>query len=91
MVVGDPRLLAGLTLPGLSVAVDATFLVRGQSRLHEPPGSPEDVDLVSWPAGAFRPEVAPGEPGSPEAVRPLYVRMPDADIHITRMRDPWAS
>ena len=32
----------------------------------------------------------PGEPGSPEAVKPIYVRSPDADIHITKMRDPWA-
>jgi hypothetical protein len=31
-----------------------------------------------------------GEPGSPEAVKPIYVRSPDADIHITKMRDPWA-
>lgn len=31
-----------------------------------------------------------GEPGTPETVRPIYVRAPDADIHITKMRDPWA-
>ena len=31
-----------------------------------------------------------GELGSPEAVKPIYVRSPDADIHITKMRDPWA-
>jgi tRNA threonylcarbamoyladenosine biosynthesis protein TsaB len=35
--------------------------------------------------------IAAGAPGSPETVRPLYVRMPDADVHITRMKDPWAS
>ena len=30
-----------------------------------------------------------GEPGSPELVNPIYVRPPDADTHITKMRDPW--
>ncbi len=96
VAVGDPRLLDGLALSGLSVAVDAAFLLRGQSRLREPVGRLGGVDLASWLAGALRPEgrdrwAVPGEPGSPEAVRPLYVRMPDADIHITRMKDPWAS
>lgn len=96
VAVGDPRLLAVLALPGLSVSVDAAFLLRGQSRLREPLGRLGGVDLASWLVGTLRPEgrdqrVAPGEPGSPEAVRPLYVRMPDADIHITRMKDPWAS
>ena len=33
--------------------------------------------------------VRAGEPGSPERVNPIYVRPPDADIHITKMRDPW--
>ena len=28
--------------------------------------------------------------GSPETVRPIYVRAPDADMHITKMKDPWA-
>jgi tRNA threonylcarbamoyl adenosine modification protein YeaZ len=28
--------------------------------------------------------------GTPEAVRPIYVRSPDADVHITKMKDPWA-
>jgi tRNA threonylcarbamoyladenosine biosynthesis protein TsaB len=91
VAVGDPRLLAGLALPGLSAAVDAAFLVRCQSHLREPLGSLGGVDLASWLGGAFRSKVEPGELGSPEAVRPLYVRMPDADIHITRMKDPWAS
>jgi len=31
----------------------------------------------------------PGEVGAPESVRPIYVRAPDADIHITKMKDPW--
>jgi tRNA threonylcarbamoyladenosine biosynthesis protein TsaB len=108
VAVGDPRLLADLGLRGLSVAVDAAFLLRGQSRLREPAGSRGGDDLASWLAdalvsrgrdqtrraaerGLFPGAAAPGEIGSPESVRPLYVRMPDADIHITRMKDPWAS
>lgn len=31
-----------------------------------------------------------GDIGSPESVVPVYVRPPDADIHIKKMRDPWA-
>ena len=38
-------------------------------------------------AGAPR----PGDVGTPESVRPIYVRSPDADVHITKMRDPWAA
>ncbi len=30
-----------------------------------------------------------GKSGAPESVKPIYVRSPDADIHITKMRDPW--
>ncbi|MBC7293311.1 MAG: hypothetical protein H5T84_04235 [Thermoleophilia bacterium] len=33
----------------------------------------------------------PGDPGSPEAVVPIYVRPPDADVHIKKMRDPFAA
>ncbi|NLO28703.1 MAG: tRNA (adenosine(37)-N6)-threonylcarbamoyltransferase complex dimerization subunit type 1 TsaB [Actinobacteria bacterium] len=33
----------------------------------------------------------PGDIGTPESVRPIYVRSPDADVHITKMRDPWAA
>ncbi len=56
-----------------------------------------------WPPRAVRPEAGPsprgemvgwdpaaGAPGTPEAVKPIYVRSPDADIHITKMKDPWA-
>jgi hypothetical protein len=32
-----------------------------------------------------------GDAGTPEAVTPIYVRSPDADIHITKMKDPWAA
>jgi len=108
LLVGDPRLISGLPLPGLPVPMDAAFLLRGQSRLREPAGSHGGADLAPWLAGALcrrehegsggvtpdRPlpgAIAPGEWGSPEAVHPLYIRMPDADVHITRMKDPWAS
>ena len=36
-------------------------------------------------------ELEVGQVGSPESVKPIYVRAPDADIHITKMRDPWAT
>lgn len=71
LAMGDATLLARLPMPGLPMAVEAAFLVRGRSRLV--------------------PRPAPGDWGSPESVRPLYVRRPDADVHITRMKDPWAS
>jgi tRNA threonylcarbamoyl adenosine modification protein YeaZ len=46
---------------------------------------------VTTPQGVRGNETyTPGEPGSPEAVKPIYVRSPDADIHIAKMRDPWA-
>lgn len=32
----------------------------------------------------------PGDRGTPESVAPIYVRSPDADVHIAKMRDPWA-
>jgi hypothetical protein len=35
-------------------------------------------------------EGRPAEVGMPETVRPIYVRSPDADVHITKMKDPWA-
>ena len=75
--------------------VRAVYLVAGQSALAEPGEGTEGSRL----SGGLRESIArtrragswePGEPGSPEAVRPIYVRSPDADIHITKMRDPWA-
>ena len=69
---------AGRRVPA---SVDAAFLVLGQERLADAEAA-EPVD-----AGSFR---TPGEPGSPEAVVPIYVRAPDADLHIKKMRDPWA-
>jgi len=77
--------------------VEATWLVAGQHRLREPGQGPGGDRLLPWLQRAMqRPpaewgEAAPGAPGTPESVKPLYVRRPDADLHITRMRDPWVS
>ncbi|HZJ02558.1 MAG TPA: hypothetical protein VFE20_02580, partial [Thermoleophilia bacterium] len=93
-IVGDGRVAHEEWLPS------AEFLVLGQERLQEAPpadGSPSGEPRSKPPTavhllasivagGASR----PGEPGSPEAVRPLYVRAPDADQHIKKMKDPWA-
>jgi tRNA threonylcarbamoyladenosine biosynthesis protein TsaB len=79
---------AGISL--LPLQVRAEHLLIGQDALGEPGEAVEGWRLGAWLAGQ-RPSVWPaGEPGSPEAVKPIYVRSPDADIHITKMRDPWA-
>jgi tRNA threonylcarbamoyladenosine biosynthesis protein TsaB len=89
-----PELAAGVTL--LPLEVSAERLLAGQGRLGEP-GPVEGSRLAPWIGGALSRRSAgaretwrTGEPGSPEAVKPIYVRSPDADIHITKMRDPWA-
>ena len=74
--------------------VRAEYLVAGQEFLSEPGDGIEGARLGAWlvaaaEVGSSR-EWKPGEPGSPESVKPIYVRTPDADIHITKMRDPWA-
>jgi hypothetical protein len=85
--------------------VRAEWLLKGQSLLREPGDAPEGDRLdgflvgahVDGGAGAWGRAavvgggVSAGDPGTPESVRPIYVRPPDADIHITKMRDPWAS
>ncbi len=67
----------------ISCDVRAEYLVIGQQRLTEQPE-----------AEAGRPgEDGPSRQtntGAPETVKPIYVRAPDADSHITKMRDPWA-
>lgn len=65
--------------------VRATRLVIGQNRLEEPGGGPEGRRLLRWLNEASAQKVA----SFPEGVKPIYVRSPDADIHITKMRDPW--
>ncbi len=78
-----------------ALEVRAENLVVGQDELQEPDGPSAGSQLISWleytGCGMARePGMKAGEPGSPEAVKPIYVRSPDADIHITKMRDPWA-
>jgi hypothetical protein len=81
LFVGKTEQVDSATDRLVPASVDAAFLVLGQERLAEPEAAgPAD-------AGSFR---TPGEPGSPEAVVPIYVRAPDADLHIKKMRDPWA-
>ena len=81
----------------MPLQIHAEHLLVGQARLEEPGAGVEGARLDgwltrvlsgsdSWPAAGWK----AGGPGSPEAVKPIYVRAPDADIHITKMRDPWA-
>ena len=67
----------------------------GQELLRRAGRRPRGVASDSLAGGgaareAVRRQSVAGEPGSPEGVKPIYVRSPDADIHITKMRDPWA-
>jgi tRNA threonylcarbamoyl adenosine modification protein YeaZ len=102
VVVGESAALA----PGLRIGMDmmetevsAETLLLGQQYLKEPAEVLGGDALQPWLgaqlAGRERfssnSERSVGAPGTPEAVKPLYVRAPDADIHITKMRDPWAS
>ncbi len=81
----------------LSLDVSAEHLVSGQSRLQAPGETIEGARLALWVeevvdgrATIARQACRVGDPGSPEAVKPIYIRSPDADIHITKMKDPWA-
>lgn len=93
LLAGAPSLLSRVADPygtarRCARAVDATGLVRGQGRLEG--GQALLRALVETAEGRERGMPRPGRPGSPELVRPIYVRAPDADIHITKMKDPWA-
>jgi len=72
--VGDVQVLAS--------AVRAEYLTLGQERLAgtTDPADRTDHALVGE---------AEARIGTPESVKPIYVRAPDADVHITKMRDPW--
>jgi tRNA threonylcarbamoyl adenosine modification protein YeaZ len=80
----------------LALQVRAEYLLSGQGRLQEPGEADGGAELARWVSQAVGsgnrgPNAYPaGELGSPEGVKPVYVRSPDADIHITKMRDPWA-
>jgi tRNA threonylcarbamoyl adenosine modification protein YeaZ len=100
LVVGDIAVLgeeAGVGEAGLRVLeVRAENLIIGQGLLREPGDGVEGALLEGWLAAAVEGakragDQKAGEPGSPEGVKPIYVRSPDADIHITKMRDPWAA
>lgn len=91
LVIGDARSLVG-DLPGgfefHESPVEAARLIVGQELLGARAGLAEEPTLDA----AFLDTGAPerdGE-GAPEWVRPLYVRSPDADVHIGKMKDPWA-
>jgi len=101
ILVGDEA-ARPLHLPGSATFVctglEAENLLCGQELLDEPDGYPRGSRLAPWlvkvlargraSEGSWQ-EV--GSPGAPESVTPIYVRSPDADIHITRMKDPWAA
>ncbi len=83
--------------------VEAETLILGQNYLEEPPGEYLRGNRLSpWLLRALGQEAdGPleksgsqgtrlGGVGTPEAVKPIYVRAPDADIHILKMRDPFA-
>ena len=61
--------------------VKAEYLVTGQEWIE---------DEAEMGAGASGGHEGGSMVGSPETVKPIYVRAPDADMHITKMKDPWA-
>jgi tRNA threonylcarbamoyl adenosine modification protein YeaZ len=82
-------------MTALEVALHARHLLLGQEHLVPHSGRPSGLGLQVWLADEFcAPQswgaAQPGADGTPEAVLPVYVRSPDADIHIRKMRDPWA-
>ena len=100
----DPRWRGCARCGVLMMDVAAEYLVAGQGRLLEPGALPQGARLGPWLGGCWQgrrgsqasaeasglrsPDEA-GEVGTPESVKPIYVRSPDADIHITKMKDPW--
>ncbi len=101
---GRPR--EGPTALGLracfrAATVGAEWLLRGQRHLGEPGAAPVEEVVAAHcrdlrggrtaEAAALSVEESAGALGSPESVRPIYVRSPDADVHITKMRDPWGA
>ncbi len=105
VITGEKSELVGDLPAGLvfSVALlESERLVLGQQRLEEPGEYPEGWRLGPWlvraldqtnreRSGLTGPKGAGvGDVGTPETVKPIYVRCPDADVHITKMKDPWA-
>ena len=105
MVVAEDPALVGLLPDGTLFAaadVPAERLLLGQGLLDEPGDAPAGWRLARWlsqtlgtagqtGSGWTAADVPPGAVGTPESVKPVYVRSPDADVHITKMRDPWAA
>ena len=86
VVVGQVDELAGVRSGGrlfLQRDIEAEYLMLGQRWLVEDEPSESDT-------GTRRDREAQPAAGAPERVRPIYVRAPDADIHIKKMKDPWA-
>lgn len=89
LVVAEERAVVGELPEGVEFAagtVAAEHLVLGQGLLREPGEAPEGLRLLPWLIEAL----VAGGPVEPEKVKPIYVRSPDADLHITKMKDPWA-
>jgi tRNA threonylcarbamoyladenosine biosynthesis protein TsaB len=86
VVIGQERALVGELPRGvrfISYDVKAEYLVTGQEWLQEGTGAGVGPAAKEGPEDRF-------VVGAPETVRPIYVRAPDADVHITKMKDPWA-
>ena len=87
-VAAEDESLVG-ELPGgvefVATEVQAERLVVGQRMLTEPGELPQGARLTPWLIEVL---IAGGR-AEPESVKPIYVRTPDADIHITKMKDPW--
>jgi tRNA threonylcarbamoyladenosine biosynthesis protein TsaB len=100
LYVGHTGLLGG-GLSGQSRAseVTARALLEGQARLRGPVDEGGDrlegAASVTWLEqavdGGLRASACgpAGHLGTPESVAPVYVRIPDAEQHIKKMRDPW--
>jgi tRNA threonylcarbamoyl adenosine modification protein YeaZ len=89
LVISEDATLVGEFPDCVSVAVetvDPARLVLGQEALNEPGDGPEGRRLRAWLADAVSSKAS----GAPELVKPIYVRSPDADIHIMKMKDPWS-
>jgi tRNA threonylcarbamoyl adenosine modification protein YeaZ len=89
VVVAEDETLVGELPEGVefvAAPVEAEYLVIGQRFLAEPRDFAQGSRLTPWLLEAL----VTGAPVEPESVKPIYVRSPDADVHITKMKDPWA-
>lgn len=70
----------------VSTPLESERLIVGQELLGVQEGLAAEPRVGSWLSGSAGLEASDG---SPEGVKPMYVRAPDADVHITMMKDPW--